>query len=205
MTRRSKRLRAFLEGRRFDVVLNATAFSARLDDGARERRSTRSMRRCCRWCWLESASMSGAPPSAGWGPRILRCMSRCRRSTDASSLAPYPSRRRARATRGPNSARSRIGRSPTASTSPPSSLAAGRALRRKAPSDKRLACVLPDYPARGGRTGYAVGLDTPASAVAICETLRAAGYDVACDTDASSLIAALERRAARGDADAGRI
>ena len=64
-------------------------------------------------------------------------------------------------------------------------------LRRKAPSDKRLACVLPDYPARGGRTGYAVGLDTPASAVAICETLRAAGYDVACGLDAPSLIAAL--------------
>ena len=64
-------------------------------------------------------------------------------------------------------------------------------LRRKAPSEKRLACVLPDYPARGGRTGYAVGLDTPASAVAISETLRAAGYDVACDLDAPSLIATL--------------
>ena len=51
--------------------------------------------------------------------------------------------------------------------------------------------MLPDYPARGGRTGYAVGLDTPASAVAIAETLRAAGYDVACELDAPSLIAAL--------------
>jgi cobaltochelatase CobN len=65
-------------------------------------------------------------------------------------------------------------------------------LRRKPPSDKRLACVLPDYPARGGRTGYAVGLDTPASAVAIRESLRAAGYDVACGLEeAPSLIAAL--------------
>ena len=70
--------------------------------------------------------------------------------------------------------------------------------------EKRLACVLPDYPARGGRTGYAVGLDTPASAVAIAETLRAAGYDVAADCDAPALIAAL-RRAARADADARRI
>ena len=60
-------------------------------------------------------------------------------------------------------------------------------------ADKRLACVLPDYPARGGRTGYAVGLDTPASAVAIVETLRAAGYDVSDSLDASSLIAALEQ------------
>ncbi len=62
-----------------------------------------------------------------------------------------------------------------------------------APSDKSLACVLPDYPARGGRTGYAVGLDTPASAIAICETLRAACYDVAAGPDAPSLIAALEQ------------
>ena len=30
-----------------------------------------------------------------------------------------------------------------------------------------LALVLSDYPARGGRAGYAVGLDTPASAAAI--------------------------------------
>ena len=50
--------------------------------------------------------------------------------------------------------------------------------------------MLPDYPARGGRTGYAVGLDTPASAAAIAEILSAAGYDVA-DCDAASLIAAL--------------
>jgi cobaltochelatase CobN len=64
-------------------------------------------------------------------------------------------------------------------------------LRRTAPAGKRLACVLPDYPARGGRTGYAVGLDTPASAVAIAETLRAAGYDVAAGCDAPALIAAL--------------
>ena len=59
------------------------------------------------------------------------------------------------------------------------------------PAEKRLACVLPDYPARGGRTGYAVGLDTPASAVAMAGTLRAAGYDVGPDCDAPALIAAL--------------
>jgi cobaltochelatase CobN len=63
-------------------------------------------------------------------------------------------------------------------------------LRRKPAAEKRLACVLPDYPARSGRTGYAVGLDTPASAVAIAEILGAAGYDVA-DCDAVALIAAL--------------
>ena len=45
-------------------------------------------------------------------------------------------------------------------------------LRRKPAAEKRLACVLPDYPARGGRTGYAVGLDTPASAIAIADMLK---------------------------------
>ena len=78
-------------------------------------------------------------------------------------------------------------------------------LRRKPPSDKRLACVLPDYPARGGRTGYAVGLDTPASAVVISETLRAAGYDVACGLDAPSLIAALAEGPLQATLTLGRI
>lgn len=49
----------------------------------------------------------------------------------------------------------------------------GRTPRR----DRRLALVLSDYPARGGRTGYAVGLDTAASAAEILNMLCAEGYD----------------------------
>jgi cobaltochelatase CobN len=41
---------------------------------------------------------------------------------------------------------------------------------------RRLALVLSDYPARGGRAGFAVGLDTPASACAIIDLLGDAGY-----------------------------
>ena len=37
--------------------------------------------------------------------------------------------------------------------------------------------MLSDYPARGGRTGYAVGLDTAASAAEILQLLAAEGYD----------------------------
>jgi cobaltochelatase CobN len=37
---------------------------------------------------------------------------------------------------------------------------------------------MPDYPAAGGRTGYAVGLDVPQSIVALLSDLAAAGYDV---------------------------
>ncbi|HTG22123.1 MAG TPA: cobaltochelatase subunit CobN, partial [Reyranella sp.] len=44
-------------------------------------------------------------------------------------------------------------------------------------NERRLALVLSDYPARGGRTGYAVGLDTAASAAEILKLLRAEGYD----------------------------
>ncbi len=56
--------------------------------------------------------------------------------------------------------------------------AAWVALRRTSPADRRLAMVLSDYPGRGGREGYALGLDTPASVMAICEDLRAAGYRI---------------------------
>ncbi len=43
-------------------------------------------------------------------------------------------------------------------------------------AERRLAIMLSDYPARGGRTGYACGLDTPASAREILDLLREAGY-----------------------------
>lgn len=56
--------------------------------------------------------------------------------------------------------------------------AAWIALKHRPRATRRLALVLSDYPARGGRAGFAVGLDTPASAGAIAETLRTAGYTV---------------------------
>lgn len=52
------------------------------------------------------------------------------------------------------------------------------ALGRKPRSERQVALVMSDYPARGGRAGFAVGLDTPASALAIGELLSGAGYDV---------------------------
>jgi cobaltochelatase CobN len=51
-------------------------------------------------------------------------------------------------------------------------------LRRRPVRERRIACVLSDYPAKGGRVGYAVGLDTPRSVLAISEALRQSGYDV---------------------------
>ena len=55
-------------------------------------------------------------------------------------------------------------------------LAAGwAALRRTPNAGKRLAFVLSDYPAKGGRAGYAVGLDTYASVADIFARLAGRG------------------------------
>ncbi|MDR5904115.1 cobaltochelatase subunit CobN [Franzmannia qiaohouensis] len=51
-------------------------------------------------------------------------------------------------------------------------------LRLTANADKRLALVLANYPNRDGRIGNGVGLDTPASTLAILRALAAAGYPV---------------------------
>src|SRR5258708_3930220 len=51
-------------------------------------------------------------------------------------------------------------------------------LSRTPRAQRRLALVLSDYPARAGRAGYAVGLDTAESVVQIVNLLRAEGYDV---------------------------
>jgi cobaltochelatase CobN len=53
------------------------------------------------------------------------------------------------------------------------------ALASKPVAERRLALVMSDYPARGGRAGFAVGLDTPASVSAIRGLLAEAGYGVA--------------------------
>jgi cobaltochelatase CobN len=52
------------------------------------------------------------------------------------------------------------------------------ALGRMPRFERRLALALSDYPARAGRAGYAVGLDTTESVAQISELLRAEGYDV---------------------------
>ncbi|WP_442756630.1 cobaltochelatase subunit CobN [Methylocystis sp. JAN1] len=51
-------------------------------------------------------------------------------------------------------------------------------LRRKPNAKKSLALILSDYPARRGRGGYAIGLDAEASVAEIVDALSGAGYDV---------------------------
>jgi cobaltochelatase CobN len=66
-------------------------------------------------------------------------------------------------------------------------------LRRKKVSERRIALVLSDYPAKGGRVGYAVGLDTPASVGVIARALRSVGYDIGDLPQGDALLRALER------------
>lgn len=51
-------------------------------------------------------------------------------------------------------------------------------LRRTPSAERRIAIVLANYPNKDGRIGNGVGLDTPASAVAVLRGLAAAGYRV---------------------------
>ncbi|OSC39562.1 cobaltochelatase subunit CobN [Mycobacterium decipiens] len=51
-------------------------------------------------------------------------------------------------------------------------------LRRVAPANKRVALVFSAYPTKHARIGNAVGLDTPASAIALLRAMRAHGYQV---------------------------
>jgi cobaltochelatase CobN len=51
-------------------------------------------------------------------------------------------------------------------------------LRRVPPAEKRLALIFSAYPTKHARIGNAVGLDTPASAIALLKALRDSGYDI---------------------------
>ncbi|TXN23621.1 cobaltochelatase subunit CobN [Methylobacterium sp. WL9] len=64
-------------------------------------------------------------------------------------------------------------------------------LARTPREDRRIALVMSDYPARGGRAGFAVGLDTPESARAIADDLAGAGYAAGVLADEGALMRAL--------------
>ncbi|NLU67746.1 cobaltochelatase subunit CobN [Streptomyces sp. HNM0574] len=61
-------------------------------------------------------------------------------------------------------------------------------LRHRANADKRIALVLSAYPTKHSRIGNAVGLDTPASAVALLRRLREEGYDFGDEAEIPGLV-----------------
>jgi cobaltochelatase CobN len=70
-------------------------------------------------------------------------------------------------------------------------------LQRTPRAHRRIAILMPDYPGAPGRSGYAVGLDVPASVLAALNDLGEAGYHVGdVPGDARALLAALDAGAA---------
>ena len=182
-------LAALIAAEPFDVVLNATAFSARLDDGEGTVLDAADAP-VLQVVLAGSAEAAWRANPRGLGPADL-AMHVALPEIDGRILTRAVSFKTAHPRDAATEFNAVAHRPLLDRVAFVAELAARWArLRRKPAAEKRLACVLPDYPARGGRTGYAVGLDTPASAAAIAEILGAAGYDVA-DCDAASLIAAL--------------
>ena len=183
-------LRALIGRQPFDVVLNATAFSARLDESEGTVLD-----------WVDAPVLQVV--LAGVGLEAWRASPRGLGPADLAMHVALPEIDGRILTRAisfksadPRDASTEfaaVAHQPLADRVAfvAETAASWTRLRRTAPAQKRLACVLPDYPARGGRTGYAVGLDTPASAIAIAGTLRRAGYDVGPDCNPPQLIAAL--------------
>lgn len=69
-------------------------------------------------------------------------------------------------------------------------------LARTPAVERRVALVLANYPARDGRIGNGVGLDTPASAIEILRAMREAGYPVAdVPSDGTALVRLLTEHA----------
>jgi cobaltochelatase CobN len=61
---------------------------------------------------------------------------------------------------------------------------------------RRIAVLMPDYPGAPGRTGYAVGLDVPASVLVLLNDLERAGFAVAeVPKSSNELLLTLEQRA----------
>jgi cobaltochelatase CobN len=67
-------------------------------------------------------------------------------------------------------------------------------LQATARDQRRIAALMPDYPGAPGRTGYAVGLDVPASVLALLGDLSQAGYSVsALPSSPKALLDSLEQ------------
>jgi cobaltochelatase CobN len=173
-----------------DVVLNTTAFAARQDAGGVLDAADAPVLQAILAGWSESL---WADQPRGLGPadlamnvvlpeidgRIITCAISFKAEAERSAAVEFT-----RLVHRPQA--SRIGHV--------ARLAAAWAhLRRTPRAERRIACILSDYPAKGGRTGYAVGLDTPASLLAIADRLRLEGYAIGALPRAPALMDALCR------------
>jgi cobaltochelatase CobN len=182
-------LRAHLEAERPDIILNLTAFSARLDGGGSV---------------LDQADVPVFQLALSGGSHQQWMASR--RGLGPADLAmnvvlpEFDGRIIAGAISFKGEAHRNDALEFTRLVHQPASDGIGYAadlafawatLARTPRAERRLACVLSDYPAKGGRMGYAVGLDTPRSVLAICGRLALEGFTVAVPADEALLAAAL--------------
>ncbi len=182
------------------IVVNTTAFSARLDDGTAvlDRAGVPVLQAVLatseREAWMASSRGLGASDLAMNvvlpevdGRIATRAISFKGRDERSATLEHAPARH------VPDDA----GIAATAD------LAAAWVQLATTPREtRRLAMIVSNYPAKGGHTAYAVGLDTPASIVAIAEDLATAGYAVAPPPEAGEIMAVLEGRQGHGPAPA---
>jgi cobaltochelatase CobN len=158
-----------------DVILNATAFSARLDGGGGVLDGADApvlqvifsgvgvvqWREAQRGLSASDLAMNVVLPEVD-GRIVTRAISFKRALAKDESLQFAPARHQ-----------------PEPSRVAFVAALAGRwaRLRRKTNAAKKLALILSDYPAKSGRAGYAVGLDTVQSARAILARLQEESYD----------------------------
>src|SRR5271168_1675655 len=161
---------------KFDIILNATAFSARLDEGGGVLDEADAP--VLQVVLAGAGAEAWAASTRGLSPADL-AMHVALPEIDGRILTRAISFKQAWP-RDENLQFSRVVHAPLEDrVAFVADLAAAWArLRRMPRHDRRLACVLSDYPAKGGRVGYAVGLDTPASIASIGQAFRDAGYDV---------------------------
>ncbi|GLI93811.1 cobaltochelatase subunit CobN [Methylocystis echinoides] len=171
-----------------DVILNATAFSARRDTGSVLDRADApvlqvALATATREAWEASArgangadlAMNVVLPEVDG--RIFT------RAISFKEMAPRGAAELDEPRHAPDASRIAF----------VADLAANWArLRRKPNAEKNLALILSDYPARRGRGGYAIGLDAQASAREVIAALREAAYSVEADAKEPHLIRALE-------------
>ncbi|WP_336486283.1 cobaltochelatase subunit CobN [Methylobacterium nigriterrae] len=164
-------LREALDRRRPDVIVAATAFSAREDAGFVLDRAD---------CPVIQAFTVGGPRAA-WeasarGLNAADLAMQVALPEFDGRLSGFPIAFKEEAPEVEGFAERRAVPDPAGIAALAERAAAWVRLARAPRAGRRLAIVLSDYPARGGRAGFAVGLDTPESARAIVADLAAAGY-----------------------------
>ncbi|MGX5773484.1 cobaltochelatase subunit CobN [Methylorubrum zatmanii] len=179
-------LRAALALRRPDIVLAATAFSARDEAGFVLDAAD---------CPVLQAYTLGAPRAAwaasGRGMNAADLAMQVALPEFDGRLSGFPISFKEEAEAVEGFAERRAVPDPAGIAALTERAAAWIRLRRTPRDKRRLAMVLSDYPARGGRAGYAVGLDTPESARAIAADLAEAGFGAGDLPEAAALMAAL--------------